>query len=88
MNAHVSLAPVAQKPRIRFAYLMSLDGRCIATNHYGECGLNRHNQWAWIVGYMVNEFGCDPDNVYCIETDEGDRITVDGEPVAYLTEEA
>lgn len=87
MNTHIT-APVAVKPRLRFAYLiLTEDGRCIASNHYGEFALNRLNRWDWIVGYMIQEFGCDPDDVDCLETDDGDRITVDGKIVAELVEE-
>lgn len=87
MNMQITKAPVAAKPRTRFAYLMLTDGRVIGSNHYGEFGLNRLNQWAWIVGHMISEFGCNPDDVSCVETDEGDRIAVNGKIVAQLEDE-
>ena len=82
--------------KTRFLYLMFIDDsihnhiarhRCIATNHRGDCGINRHNQWAWIVGNLVNETGCNPDEVSCVETEEGDRFAINGKIVAYLMEE-
>ena len=36
------------------------------------------------VGYMINEFGCNPEDVSCVETDEGDRIAVSGKIEAEL----
>jgi hypothetical protein len=39
-----------------------------------------------IVGYLVNEFGCNPDDIKSIETDDGDKITVGGKITAYLEE--
>ena len=74
----------ALKTPIRVGYLMLLDGRCIASNHYGDCGLSRHNQWPWIVGHMISEYGCDENEVSCVETDTGDFIAVDGLIVGYL----
>ena len=79
-----------EKPKTRIAYLMLTDGlrvRCIGTNHYGECGLTRHNQWGWIIGHMISEFGCEPDDVSCVETDDGDRIAVNGKIVGELVVE-
>lgn len=79
-----------ERPKTRFAYLfVTVDGgkRCIGTNHYGEHALNHTNEWAWIVGYMVNEFGCDPDAVHCEEGGEDDAhdwITIDGKRVGHL----
>lgn len=75
---------LAARPAVPFIYLMLIDGRCLASNVRGEVGINRHNQWAWIVGNIVGEFGCNPEAVTCIETDDGDKIAVDGKPVAEL----
>lgn len=79
-----STATLADRPAVPFIYLMLIEGRCLASNVRGEFGINRHNQWAWIVGYIVGEFGCAPEAVTCIETDDGDKIAVDGRPVAEL----
>ena len=76
--------------KTRFAYLMLLDNRCIASNHYGECGLNHRNKWSWIVGALVQEFGCDPESITIIEMNENeprDLISINGDPVAYLINE-
>ena len=72
------------KPRTTFAYLMLLDGRCLATNHYGPCGLSHLNQWGWVCGYITREFDCDENAVSCVETDDGDFIAVDGLIIGYL----
>jgi hypothetical protein len=77
----------ATKPRIRFAYLILTDGRCIGSNHFGPCGLDHLNQWDWIVGHLISEFGCNADDVSCVETDEGDRIAVNGKIVCEMVEE-
>lgn len=75
-------ATLATRPAVPFIYLMLIEGRCLASNVRGEVGINRHNQWSWIVGHIVGEFGCAPESVTCIETEDGDRICVDGKPVA------
>ena len=79
-----STATLAARPAVQFIYLMLIEGRCLASNVRGEVGINSKNQWAWIVGAMVNEFGCDPDDVSCLETDEGDLIAVNGKPAAVV----
>lgn len=71
-----------------FAYLISLDShQTFASNHYGDCGLNSSNQWGWIADMVAHQFECSPDDVHCIETDDGDQFTVDGKAVAYLANE-
>jgi hypothetical protein len=83
-----SLATI-RKPT-KFAYLMVNEGprvRCVGSNFYGDCGLNHTNQWAWIVGHMISEFGCEPDDVSCVETDDGDKIAVAGKIVGELVVE-
>ena len=72
------------KPRTTFVYLMLLDGRCIATNHMGECGLSRHNQWNWVIEHITAAYECEPEDVTCEETDTGDYIAVNGLIVGYL----
>ena len=76
-----------ERPRIKVGYLMLTDGlrvRCISSNIMGEHGINRHNQWAWIVGMMVDEFNCEPEDVSCVETADGDKIAVKGTIVGEL----
>jgi hypothetical protein len=38
-------------------------------------------KWDWIRETVAHECECDPDQVGCIESDDGDMITVDGLPV-------
>lgn len=69
-------------------YLMLTDsGRCLSRNFRGEFGINSHNQWSWIVGSICGEFDCEPEQVSCIETEDGDKIALDGVAVAELIEE-
>lgn len=75
---------ITARPAVPFIYLMLIEGRCLASNVRGEVGINRHNQWAWIVGNIVGEFGCAPEAVSCVESDEGDLIAVDGKPAAVV----
>ena len=77
-------AKITTRPAVPFVYLMLIDGRCLASNVYGEFGINRHNQWSWIVGMIVGEFGCDPEAVTCLETEDGDMIAVNGKPAAVV----
>lgn len=44
------------------------------------------NRWGWISRTIASQFNCWPDDVGVIETDDGDRITVRGEIVAYRVE--
>lgn len=37
--------------------------------------------WSWIVDSMIEEHGCDEDDVGCQESDDGDLVTVRGEPM-------
>lgn len=69
-------------------YLMLTDsGRCLSRNFRGEFGIHSHNQWSWIVGSICGEFDCEPEQVSCIETEDGDKIALDGVAVAELIEE-
>ena len=77
-----STATIADRPAVPFIYLMLIEGRCLASNVRGEVGINSRNQWAWVVGNIVGEFGCDPDAVTCLQTEDGDKIAIDGVPVA------
>ena len=38
-------------------------------------------KWDWIRETVAAECECDPDQVGCVESDDGDLITVDGMPV-------
>lgn len=48
--------------------------------------LNLLSTWPMIQEAVAHEFECDPDDVGCIETDDGDQITARGVPVAYIKE--
>lgn len=58
-------------------------GRKIAENIYGEHGVNRRNQWGWIVENVKEYFGCDDNDVECVEGEEGDLVAVCGKIVAF-----
>jgi hypothetical protein len=74
-------APVVKAPpRIS---IHVLGGREIAQNIYCADGVNARNQWGWIVDHVKEHFGCDEDDVECIETEDGDMIAVCGKIVAY-----
>jgi hypothetical protein len=79
MTATQTIRQPVQKVRV-----MTIDGRCIASNHYGAYGINRLNRWTWIQEAIAAECECSMDDVGCIETDEGDFFTADGLIVAYL----
>lgn len=40
--------------------------------------------WPWVQDTVAAEYGCHPDEVRCIETDDGDRVTANGRIVAYV----
>lgn len=83
-DLHEPFIPASVLPH-KFIYIMFTDGnRCVASNFCGEDGITYRNQWSWIVGHMIQEFGCDESDVGCIEMEDGDRVTVCGEVVAYL----
>lgn len=39
----------------------------------------------WITQAIVSKFECSPDEVDCIETNDGERITARGEVVGYIS---
>lgn len=67
--------------KISWHYLHRIDHTVIASTTM----LN--DRWSWILSHITNEYACAADDVDCIETDDGDQITVGGEPVAYLNTE-
>lgn len=74
-------APVKAPPRI---IIRTMKGHQIAENIYCADGVNARNQWGWIVAHVKEHFGCDEDDVSCVETDDGnDMIAVRGKIVAY-----
>lgn len=74
--------PATKQETIQAVYLMLEDGRCLSRSFRCVGGLNSSNSWSWIVGNICGEFDCHPDQVSTIETDDGERIAVDGKPVA------
>lgn len=69
---------------LRKARVIMLDGRCIATNHFGPCGLDHLNLWGWVSAAIAAECECSADDVHCVETVDGDFISADNLIVAYL----
>lgn len=63
--------------------LLHLDGRPFASTGFlpGDPPAAR---WDWIAETVAAECECDPDEVDCMESDDGDMITVDGLPVYYV----
>lgn len=41
-------------------------------------------RWEWISSALAAEYGCRLTEVDCVETDDGDRLTVRGEMVARM----
>lgn len=56
-----------------------LTGRCLGSLWHRGIG----TKWDWIAATVASEYGCSADDVDCIETDDGDKITVNGVVVAY-----
>lgn len=64
--------------------LATIGGRPFASTYPAyDHGFDR---WDWIQRSIAEQFECHRDEVGCIETDNGDRFTIDGEPVAFLLE--
>jgi hypothetical protein len=74
--------PVVKAPPRISIHVMG--GREIAHNIYCADGVNARNQWGWIVDHVKEHFGCDADDVECIECPEGDMIAVCGKICAYV----
>jgi hypothetical protein len=69
------------------ATLTLLDGRRLATNHYGSAGLTMQNVWNWVVGHLAAEFSCEPDEISIIESNDDearDLIALRGSPIAFI----
>lgn len=57
-------------------------GRVITSRPLGS--YDSMNQWAWISNAVADWHDCDVADVDCIETDEGEFITVKGERAAII----
>lgn len=65
---------------LSYCYLHdALTGQCLGSIGYSGTG----TRWEWIRARVAGEYGCEPDDVNCIETDDGDKITAGGRIVAY-----
>lgn len=61
---------------MRTVRLLHLDGR-----PWASAGFLDGSSWTWIANTVARECECDEDQVGCVESDDGDLITVDGLPV-------
>ena len=43
-----------------------------------------NTKWNWISRAVARHFECDESDVHCLETDNGDVITIGDRPVAYI----
>lgn len=75
-NVHVLPLPGA---RPRTVTLNRLDGQRFASA--GFLGGLASDPWTWIARTVADELECEPEDVGCIETDDGDMVTVFGLPV-------
>lgn len=72
----------APAKQLVYCYVMDARShRCIASAGFSDFISNR---WPWVQQVVAGQFACRPDDVSCVETDDGDKITVRGEIVAYL----
>ena len=53
-------------------------------NHCITCGYFTDSRWSWVQEVVAGEFQGHPNDVACIETEDGDKITLNGKVVAYL----
>jgi hypothetical protein len=67
-----------------WTYLHRDDGSVIAST---SCEWSPGGKWGWIARSFADDFGCMPDEVSILETENGDLITVKGEPVGYVIDE-
>jgi hypothetical protein len=73
-----------RRPSVTFCYIHDLDTRaCIASAGFTD--FITHS-WPWVQQTVAAHYDCAPDDVKCIESDDGDRITVRGKPVAFLAD--
>jgi hypothetical protein len=63
----------------RTVRILTLDGRPWASA--GFSGGLPSDAWAWIAETVAQDCECDPEDVHCEESEDGDLITVDGRPV-------
>lgn len=66
------------RPKYHRCRITALDGRRIASASFTDS----MNSWPWVQEQVAAEFACEPDDVTCVETDDGDMVAVRGEPVA------
>ncbi|MGJ5032437.1 hypothetical protein ACQR1I_36755 [Bradyrhizobium sp. HKCCYLS2038] len=65
---------------MRTVTLTHLDGRPWASAGFLPGG----DVWGWIVETVAHEHGVPEDAVGCLETEDGDAVTVAGEPIYSL----
>jgi len=63
--------------------IRTLDNRVLSTTSQSSLTLGI-GRWPWVQDVIAEEFNCDEDDIASSETDDGDVITVRGEPVAQL----
>lgn len=80
-NVHVLPIPLKAPPgaRPRTVTLNRLDGQRFASA--GFLGGLASDPWTWIAETVAHELSVEPEDVGCLETDDGDMVTVFGLPV-------
>lgn len=61
----------------RTVRILTLDGRPWASAGFTAPG----DAWGWIASEVARECECDPEDVHCEESEDGDLVTVSGRPV-------
>lgn len=83
MNAVHPLAAFLEtlRPTYHRCRIKALDGRRIASASFTDPS----NAWPWVQDTVAAEFDCEPDDVTCLETADGEFVAVRGERVAVVS---
>jgi hypothetical protein len=66
--------------------LRDIDTDKVISRGYG-LHLSLDATWNWISNAVAERFECETHEVHCLETDDGELIAINGEPVAYIESE-
>lgn len=68
-------------------YLHDASTHRVIASHWSHGYGSREACWAWFQQAIANEYGCSPDEVGCVDTeDRFDNVTVPGHGIVAYTE--
>lgn len=76
---HFSPTTIIRAPLVKYVHRM--DGSVITSR---KVALGNPWDGSWITNAIATDLECDPDDVECVETDDGEFFVVKGERVGFV----